>query len=145
MHNFGKKGHLFDFSKLDIPASRAKLTCLVKEVEEMKKRVNLKVEIMWEDTNHQYRTLIAKKEILILDKTELLRNIEKLNSEKYKQIEKTWRAVSENCGEIFSTLLPGAKTKLVLHSPEDGIEKGIEFRVGFGNEWKTSLTPLSGG
>lgn len=35
--------------------------------------------------------------------------------------------------------------KLVLHKPEEGVDKGLELRVGFNNAWKHSLSELSGG
>jgi len=47
--------------------------------------------------------------------------------------------------DIFSTLLPGAMSKLELHDTEAGVEKGLELRVGFNNAWKQSLSELSGG
>jgi len=47
-------------------------------------------------------------------------------------------------GSIFSTLLPGAKAKLV--APEGlSILDGLEFKVAFGDAWKESLGELSGG
>ena len=35
--------------------------------------------------------------------------------------------------------------KLVLHKPEEGVDKGLELKVGFNNAWKQSLSELSGG
>ena len=47
-------------------------------------------------------------------------------------------------GSIFSTLLPGAKAKLM--APEGhSILDGLEFKVAFGDVWKDSLSELSGG
>jgi len=50
----------------------------------------------------------------------------------------------QDFGSIFSTLLPGAKAKLV--APEGlSILDGLEFKVAFGDAWKESLGELSGG
>jgi len=51
---------------------------------------------------------------------------------------------TKDFGSIFSTLLPGAKAKLV--APEGlSILDGLEFKVAFGDAWKESLGELSGG
>jgi len=50
----------------------------------------------------------------------------------------------QDFGSIFTTLLPGAKAKLV--APEGlTILDGLEFKVAFGDAWKESLGELSGG
>lgn len=76
---------------------------------------------------------------------EVQETIEYLNRKKNEELEKTWKIVNENVQEIFSTLLPGAMAKLILHDPEVGVEKGLELKVGFNNAWKQSLNELSGG
>ena len=50
----------------------------------------------------------------------------------------------QDFGSIFSTLLPGAFSKL---SAPEGISEleGLEIKVAFGGVWKESLTELSGG
>ena len=53
--------------------------------------------------------------------------------------------MSEECGEIFSTLLPGTEAKLDMADPEKGVEEGLSLRVAFAGKWKKSLTELSGG
>jgi len=68
-----------------------------------------------------------------------------LNVKKNEELEKTWRVVSDQCGQIFSTLLPGTQAKLCLASEEEGVEKGLNLKVAFNNSWKESLSELSGG
>ena len=48
------------------------------------------------------------------------------------------------CGEIYSTLLPGAGAKLHPINP-DNVSEGLELRVSFSGAWKDSLSELSGG
>ena len=52
--------------------------------------------------------------------------------------------VNRDFGSIFSTLLPGARSKL---APVDGksVLDGLEVKVAFGDVWKENLTELSGG
>lgn len=68
-----------------------------------------------------------------------------LNNKKNEELEKTWQIVNKNLSEIFSILLPGAMAKLMLHKPNDGVDQGLELKVGFNNSWKQSLSELSGG
>lgn len=53
-----------------------------------------------------------------------------------------------NFGKIFSSLLPGANSKLEPVYPSDddnAMFTGLDLRVAFGGVWKASLTELSGG
>jgi len=52
--------------------------------------------------------------------------------------------VNKDIGSIFKTLLPGANAKLEPLN-KNSILDGVEFKVGFGDVWKESLTELSGG
>lgn len=47
-----------------------------------------------------------------------------------------WRKVSEECGQIFTTLLPGAEAKLDMAKPDDGVEEGLKLKVAFNGTWK---------
>ena len=73
------------------------------------------------------------------------RTIVFLNQQKNEELSKTWQIVNKNFSEIFSTLLPGAMAKLELHDADQGVECGLELKVGFNNSWKQSLSELSGG
>jgi len=142
---FGQSGHMFDFRSMDISAMKEEVKSLKASIEAQQKRVNFKVDSMFDDTQQQYNRLIAKKETIEGDKQEVKETIEFLNTKKNEELQKTWLIVNENCSEIFSTLLPGAMAKLVLADPEAGVEKGLELRVGFNDSWKQSLSELSGG
>jgi len=62
----------------------------------------------------------------------------------YMYTENVFAFLMQDFGSIFSTLLPGAKAKLV--APEGlSILDGLEFKVAFGDAWKESLGELSGG
>merc|ERR1739838_552173 len=63
---------------------------------------------------------------------------------KNEAVSKAYVQVNTNFGSIFTTLLPGATAKL---SPLEGcsVLEGLEFRMGFGDVWKTNLSELSGG
>ena len=142
---FGQAGHMFDFKQMDIHAKRQSVKQLKAEIEEQKKRVNFKVDAMFDDTNSQYEKLLMKKETIEENKKQVEETIVYRNEKKNEELEKTWQIVNKNCSEIFSILLPGAMAKLVLHKPEEGVDQGLELKVGFNNAWKQSLSELSGG
>jgi structural maintenance of chromosome 2 len=142
---FGQEDHIFNFKNMDISGLRDKVKKLKSVIEEKKKRVNFKVNMMYDDTLQQYDRLISKKETIERNKLEVEETITFLNEKKNEELEKTWRIVNKNMMEIFSTLLPGAMAKLSLHDEVAGVEKGLDLKVGFNNSWKQSLSELSGG
>lgn len=141
---FGQSGHIFDFKQMDIPKMRESVKQLKAQIEEKKKRVNFKVDAMFDDTNSQYEKLMMKKDTIEENKKQVEETIVYLNKKKNEELEKTWQIVNKNCSEIFSILLPGAMAKLELHK-EGEVDKGLELKVGFNNAWKHSLSELSGG
>ena len=129
-------GHMYDFKNQDMRELRESVKQLTAEVDEKKKRVNFKVDSMFEDTNAQYEKLILKKKTINENKRQVEETIVFLNNKKNEELEQTWKVVNKNCSEIFSTLLPGAMAKLMLHKPDEGVDKGLELKVGFNNSWK---------
>ena len=57
-------GHMYDFKNMDMQQLRESVKQLTAEVEEKKKRINFKVDSMFEDTNAQYENLILKKKTI---------------------------------------------------------------------------------
>lgn len=77
------------------------------------------------------------------DKDKIERTIVKLNEYKKESLEKTWKQVNQDFGEIFSMLLPGGFAQ--LNPFGDSIESGVEIQVRLGSIWKKNLGELSGG
>ena len=82
------------------------------ENDELKKRINLKVDAMFEKTEGQYLELQKKKETTRGNRERFEKTILELDELKNRELEKTYKNVDKYCGEIFSTLLPGAMAKL---------------------------------
>ena len=78
------------------------------------------------------------------DRHKIEDTILKLNEYKLEALEKTWKMVNVDFGEIFNDLIPGNACKL---EPLDGqpITDGLEIKVRLGGVWKQSLAELSGG
>ena len=124
---------------------KEKTKSIANELNEQKKWVNVKVDSMFDDTMEQYTKLMNKRDTIESNKQEVEQTIVFLNQQKNEELSKTWKIVNTNFSEIFSTLLPGAMAKLELHNADEGVEHGLELKVGFNNSWKQSLSELSGG
>lgn len=99
---------------------------------------------MIEKAESEYTELLRKRKVVENDKKKIQKVIEELDVKKKSELQRTWVKVNNDFGSIFSTLLPGAKAKV---EPPEGMEawEGLEVKVAFGDEWKESLSELSGG
>lgn len=87
---------------------------------------------------------MVKKEKIEKDKDQIQKFIETLDEKKNAAVIETYKKVSKDLGNIFSTLLKG--TDAALKPVEGGtILDGLEIKVAFGGVWKESLSELSGG
>lgn len=99
---------------------------------------------MIEKAESEYTELLRKRKVVENDKKKIQNVIKELDVKKKTELQTTWQKVNTDFGSVFSTLLPGASAKL---EPPKGMEawEGLEVKVAFGDEWKESLTELSGG
>ena len=117
---------------------------LQEQLEKLKHKVNPHVNEMAEKAEADYEELIKKRDRMTVDKDKIQAQIEKLDDLKNKTLQMTFDIDNASFGKIFGTLLPGAQGELVKICETD-IQQGIKIRVGFNNEWKESLSELSGG
>lgn len=141
---FGVKNTRYDYSKEDPEESGKKLHTATALRDKMEKQINLKAMMLLEREEAQYDEVKKRKVIVLEDKQKIQQIIVELDEKKKEEVKKAWKAVNENFGKIFSTLLPGAQAQLV---PPDGrdFSLGLTVRVGFNGMWKESLNELSGG
>lgn len=141
---FGKEGFDYEFTERRVSESKRTLEALEQRQEGLAKRINKKAMHMFETANEEYQNLLNKKKITEQDKEKIEMVIAGLDEKKMIAVEKTWRKVNEDFGNIFSDLLPGTSAKL---EPPEGktVNDGLEIRVAFGGVWKDSLSELSGG
>lgn len=143
--HFGQPGTPYDFtSTRNMSESRAQLKTLTERFQGMKKKINPKVMNMIDS--------VEKKEVLLKnmlrtvnrDKRKIEETIETLDEYKREALEKTWKKVTVDFGNIFADLLPGSFAKLEPPEGKD-VSEGLEVKVCLGKVWKQSLTELSGG
>eukprot|EP00826_Nyctotherus_ovalis_P036762 TRINITY_DN3288_c0_g2_i1.p1 TRINITY_DN3288_c0_g2~~TRINITY_DN3288_c0_g2_i1.p1 ORF type:complete len:373 (-),score=107.95 TRINITY_DN3288_c0_g2_i1:46-1164(-) len=141
---FGVEGSEYDFDAMDIKELSNQSGKLRKEMDKLKKMININIDEIGDAIEKQYNSLIEKKKIVQKDKERLLKTIEELDSKKKIALNEVWEKVNTDFGNIFHTLFPAAYSKLVLINKDD-ITEGIAFQVSFKDIVKESLAELSGG
>jgi structural maintenance of chromosome 2 len=141
---FGVKDTDYDFSGMDAKAEVEKLNKLKEENAILRRKVNMKVDIMADQYEKEYNDLIKKKEIIVKDKNNIEKAILELDEKRKEALEDIYSSVNKNLDSIYSTLLPGTKAKLDMVEGKNLMD-GLELRVAFNNTWKKSLSELSGG
>jgi structural maintenance of chromosome 2 len=141
---FGLKDTDYDFSSIDAKTELEKLGKLKEENAVLRRKVNMKVDIMADQYEKEYNDLMKKKEIIVKDKTNIEKAIVDLDDKRKEALNDIYSHVNENLDSIYSTLLPGTKAKLDTLVGKQLMD-GLELRVAFNNTWKKSLSELSGG
>ena len=67
---------------MDIHALKERIKSIKAKIEEQKKRVNFKVDAMFDDTNNQYEKLLLKKETIEENKKQIQATLAYLNDKK---------------------------------------------------------------
>jgi structural maintenance of chromosome 2 len=140
---FGIKDTDYDFSQIDAKSEIDKLNKLKEENATLRRKVNMKVDIMADQYEKEYNDLIKKREIIVKDKTNIEKAIKELDEKRKDALEDIYSQVNKNLDSIYSTLLPGTKAK--LDPVGVSLMDGLELKVAFNNTWKKSLSELSGG
>jgi len=143
-HSFGIAGGDYDFENIDPYDMNNKLKNLKQEQTSLARKINKKVMGMIEKAEGEYTELLRKRKVVENDKKKIQAVIGSLDEKKKTELQRTWLKVNGDFGSIFSTLLPGASSKL---EPPEGLQawEGLKVKVAFGNVWKESLSELSGG
>eukprot|EP00531_Pseudo-nitzschia_arenysensis_P016854 CAMPEP_0116127038 /NCGR_PEP_ID=MMETSP0329-20121206/6636_1 /TAXON_ID=697910 /ORGANISM="Pseudo-nitzschia arenysensis, Strain B593" /LENGTH=1215 /DNA_ID=CAMNT_0003621129 /DNA_START=198 /DNA_END=3845 /DNA_ORIENTATION=- len=141
---FGLEGGDYDFTSTNPDEMSVRLKALKSDQDSLSKKINKKVMGMIEKAEGEYTELLRKRKVVENDKRKIKKVIEELDIKKKAELERTWKKVNKDFGSIFSTLLPGASSKL---EPPEGMRawEGLEVKVAFGDVWKESLSELSGG
>lgn len=141
---FGTSGSRYDYKKQDPVDAGKKLSTLKDQKEKLSRNINQKAMALLQQQEEQFQDLTTRIKTVEDDREKILKIIQSCDEKKKIALRKAWRDVNENFGSIFSTLLPGANSKL---EPPEGVEyfNGLEVKVSFNNLWKDTLTELSGG
>eukprot|EP01086_Lenisia_limosa_P009915 TRINITY_DN33662_c0_g1_i1.p1 TRINITY_DN33662_c0_g1~~TRINITY_DN33662_c0_g1_i1.p1 ORF type:complete len:548 (+),score=210.52 TRINITY_DN33662_c0_g1_i1:130-1644(+) len=141
---FNKDGLGFHFDNEDPQEIKDKLQKLVEAQETLSHSINKSVLTTLEHVESEYDALVDKRTALANDRKKIEAAIADIDIRKKETIRTTYEKVNKSFGEIFTTLLPGANSKLTPGESGDVLD-GLVVNVGFAGKWKESLTELSGG
>ncbi|SCP03297.1 structural maintenance of chromosomes protein 2, putative [Plasmodium malariae] len=140
---FNKKYTPYDFENFRHDVIQKKIQTLQNEQNKLSININRKAVQMYEQVQEDYKDLITKKSQVEEDKKKIQEVIADLDVKKSESLLAMYQQINDYFQAIFSTLLNNAQAKL---SVVDGdLSNGIEMKIAFNNNWKESLTELSGG
>lgn len=140
---FGKEGSEYDFKSKDIQSISEELKALEKDNFILSKSINVKASNMLAKTDQECKELMEKQTQIKKDKEKIETVIKELEQKKIDTLNHTYEKVNQDFGSIFSELLPGANAKLIPDGKD--VMDGLRVKVAFGDDWKESLSELSGG
>ena len=143
-HFFGVKDTDYDFTGFEKKTQNENLTKLKEENLILKRKVNMKVDLMADKYEKEYNDLINKKEIILKDKSNIQKAITELDQKRKDALEEIYEHVNKSLNSIYSSLLPGTKARLGIIQGKSLMD-GLELKVAFNDTWKKSLSELSGG
>ncbi|OAF67601.1 Structural maintenance of chromosomes protein 2 [Intoshia linei] len=143
-HLFGQKNTQYDYSKYTDTELDKRIHIVFDQKEKLSKKVNMRAMNLLGQAEDQYKKLMKRRSIVLIDKKTIGQVITELDSKKNEALKKAHIKVNKDFGRIFSTLLPDTNAR--LDAPENqSILDGLEIKVYIGSVWKSSLNELSGG
>ncbi|CXJ14883.1 chromosome segregation protein, putative [Plasmodium berghei] len=140
---FNKKYTSYDFENFKHDAIQKKIQALQNEQNKLSININRKAVQMYEQVQVDYKDLITKKSQVEEDKKKIQEVIADLDVKKSESLLTMYQQINEYFQAIFSTLLPNSQAKLSIIDGD--LANGLEMKIAFNNNWKDSLTELSGG
>ena len=142
--NFEVMSGRYKFDEMDPAKIEDQLKVLQEQYEDLKKKVNVNIDMMFEKTSKWHEELLRKRTTLIENKRHIEETIRQLDVEKNKDLQKTVVEVDKNFNDIFSVLLQHTQAHLAPVYDQE-VLTGLQLKVSFNGIVKESLTELSGG
>lgn len=162
--HFGARNTRYDYTKEDPNEAGRKLHKMQDTKEKLSRNINQEAMVLLEKEEEHYKKIMERRTKIENDRKKIIDSIKNMDTKKVEDLKLAWEQVNANFGSIFSTLLPGAQSKLMPpEGAKEGFLKGLEVKVvsyehnfhiaqikyfsfqGFNGIWKESLTELSGG
>lgn len=137
-------GIIQQYPDINVDEYESQGSILAERIQNMKRKVNPNIMNMIDNVEKKEAALIHMIRTIEKDKSKIENTIDKLNNYKRDTLDKTYRKVSTDFGDIFADLLPGSFAKLVPINPLN-VTLGLAVKVKLGPVWKESLVELSGG
>ncbi|MSR86087.1 chromosome segregation protein SMC [Candidatus Woesearchaeota archaeon] len=107
--------------------------------------VNLRALEIYEKVNEEYVHLTEKFSTLKLEKEDVLKMMYEIESKKQESFMKTFKLLERNFKEIFTSLSTKGEAELVLETPENVFDGGVDIRVRIVGNKYLDIKGLSGG
>lgn len=116
----------------------------------LKRSVNMESEDLYLKLEKDFRMIGTNKKIVQVDRNVITSNIVNLDQKKYFRVRKCFEQVNQNLMEMFTSLVPGAKAKMILknyppternyqNTQNSQIQGGLFHSTWFSN-WKTRIS-----
>ena len=145
--DFGIKEENIDLqtpAEIDVEEKKLEVAKLKKKIESMG-AVNLVAIDEYQELEERYKFLIKQQEDLIKAKDDLHKVIDKTNTTARSHFKETFEKVRVNFIEICRQLFEGGEADLVLSSPDNLLDTGIEIIVQPPGKKLQSISLLSAG
>ena len=107
--------------------------------------VNLRALEIYEQVGKEYESLEQKSSKLKVEKEDVLKMIEEVESRKTSTFMKSFNKINSNFESIFSQLTTKGTAHLVLENPEKPLEGGVQVMVKIAHNKFLDIKSLSGG
>jgi chromosome segregation protein len=107
--------------------------------------VNLKALEIYEDIQKEYQDLLDKSEKLKIEKEDVIKMMQEIETKKKDIFMKTFNIISENFKRIFLELSTRGEAFLELENKENPLEGGLNIKVKISTNKYLDLKSLSGG
>ncbi len=107
--------------------------------------VNLRALEIYEKVNEEYLHLMEKFGTLKLEKEDVLKMMFEIEGKKQESFMKTFKLLERNFKEIFASLSTKGEAELILETPENVFDGGVDIRVRIVGSKYLDLKSLSGG
>ena len=107
--------------------------------------VNLKALEIYEDIEKEYQELLNKSEKLKIEKEDVIKMMQEIETKKKDIFMKTFKIISDNFERIFLELSTKGEAFLELENKENPLEGGLNIKVKMSTNKYLDIKSLSGG
>ncbi|MEM4244991.1 MAG: chromosome segregation protein SMC [Candidatus Nanoarchaeia archaeon] len=107
--------------------------------------VNLRALEIYEEVSKQYEEIKGKVDKLAVEKEDVLKLMQEIDSKKQEIFMKTFNEIHRNFKQIFSSLSTKGEAHLELENPENVFEGGLDIMVRITDKKFLDIRSLSGG
>ena len=107
--------------------------------------VNMRAMEIYEDIAREYRSLVEKADKLKLEKEDVLKLMNEIDSKKGEMFTKTYEVIAKNFTRIFSSIAAKGEAFLYLENEQDPLSAGLDIKVKIANNKYLDIKSLSGG